>query len=104
MIVGLLMYGMTIEELDPLAVFFLVIGAADKPWLGSGQELGITFIGPPSGVMAASGGSRTWYFPLDFFHKLLSVSLTVVFVAVMECHGQSDSFISFQAQKTEGFG
>ena len=70
MIVGLLMYGMTMEELDPLAVFFLVIGAADKPWLGSGQELGITFIGPPSGVMAASGGSRTWYFPLDFLSQV----------------------------------
>ena len=47
------------KELDLLAVSFWQLELkTDKPWLGSGQELGITFIGPPSGVMAASGAPK----------------------------------------------
>ena len=53
----------------------------EKPWLGSGQELGITFIGPPSGVMAASGAPELDIssFVAGIFSQVAGV-ITVVFL------------------------
>lgn len=65
------------KELDLLAVSFWQLELkTDKPWIGSGQELGITFIGPPSGVMAASGAPEL---DIGIFSQVAGV-ITVVFL------------------------
>ena len=81
------------------------VNQTDKPWLGSGQELGITFIGPLSGVMAAAGLQNSIFPRLlqGFFHKYQVWSQWFFNVFLAVAHGLIVSVL-FNFPKKSRFG